>query len=756
MSDATFADKLASIMPEVAERIGPEFFGPHNKRLSTKREMRFGKKGSLVIDLEKGVYHDKEADEGGGVLKLLEVYKNLSKLEAIKWLEDQGYIEPQQQRRGDEAGSPQGKFAGFMDDWPIATFSYYDDAGRLAYEVLKFAKTAPRRYMQRRRHPEGKGWVWGLQEGTYAQNRAGDWFKEKDSTHKNAPRVTLPDAERWLYRRDEVLKAKAEGVPVILVGGEKDVETLRAWGFVATTNAQGEKYWRDSFDADLAGCDLFICSDNDATGHQRTMRRGASLQGRSKSVRVIDLKVMAWPDMPEKNDVTDWKDDAGGTAAAFTGLMARAPRWKIEPPKSRFKAIEWHHLDDPGPELEFLIDGWCTEGERSVVAGASKSGKTFLALHLAGCVMRGVPFFGYKAKKGGVVYQAGEGGRGIKKRLRAYRKYFQVEGEDVNFVLLPAKVDLYSRDGDVNPLIEEIKAWALTFSEPLRLVVVDTLATASIGANENDGRDMGIVLANIARIAEECDCHVMLVHHMNADGSKLRGHTSIFANVDQVISVTMDEETKVRSAVLTKQKDDDDGLTVKFALQSVPLSHDPKTDRDVTSCVIVSVEEKELLKKEQQKQGWSPTINERRVMLTYFDALSKHGILVGFDDVAKGDERQIPRSAVGKTILRWTDYRDVALSQMPEEEDRKKAGDKVRQQFAGVKTNLMRGGVLEIEGKYMWWTGKPIRGLPETFPSWGRHHASPAESDPGFDAPALTDQQVQDMLDFYQGEEVQL
>ena len=34
--------------------------------------MRFGNHGSMAVDLEKGVWHDHEAGEGGGVLDLIE------------------------------------------------------------------------------------------------------------------------------------------------------------------------------------------------------------------------------------------------------------------------------------------------------------------------------------------------------------------------------------------------------------------------------------------------------------------------------------------------------------------------------------------------------------------------------------------------------------------------------------------------------------------------------------------------------------
>lgn len=694
----------------VALRVLPEFMGEPNKALSSRSELRWGKNGSLSVDLVKQTWHDHEDQTGGGVLDLLTSFRGYTKAEAVEWLQDEGFLERKANPNGAANGSaPQGKFAGFMDDWPVATFQYFDDRGRLAYEVLKFAKTAPRRYMQRRKHPAGKGWIWGLQGGTYGQVKSGDWFKAKEGKHYQAEE-TFDDAVRWLYHRDEVLKAKADGRPVYLCEGEKDVETLRAWGFTATTNAGGAKYWTEAFDLDLAGADVVILPDNDETGQQRAMVRGAGLIGKSKSVRVLDIS-QHWKDAPEKADITDWKEATNGTAEQFAVMAKRAPLWKPERPKSRYNALEWSRLDDAGPELEFLVDGWLTEGERSVIGGPSKSGKSFLAIHLAMCVCRGQDFFDYPVKRGGVVYQAGEGAKGVKKRLKAYRKHFQVaDDEDVPFVFLGSKVDLYSRDGDTQGLIDEIKAWALTMAYPLRLVVIDTLATATAGADENSGKDMSVVLANIARIADETGAHVMLVHHMNADGKKLRGHTSVYANVDQVITVDCDETTKIRTATLSKQKDDEDGLKIRFALASVTVGFSERTQRDVTSCVVLSVSEKDRLKKEQERQGFTVNPTERRILMNMFDAIDRHGKFIA-------DEKDGPRAAIGRTVVHYDFYRDVALEKMPEIEDRKKAADQVRKEFARAKDFLIKAGIIGVSSPYMWWNGKPVRGFSRTFPS---------------------------------------
>jgi hypothetical protein len=50
---------------------------------------------------------------------------------------------------------------------------------------------------------------------------------------------------------------------------------------------------------------------------------------------------------------------------------------------------------------------------------------------------------------------------------------------------------------------------------------------------------MGLV-GGVAKIGAATGAAVSLVHHLNAVGDKLRGHTSIFASIDQVILVAKD------------------------------------------------------------------------------------------------------------------------------------------------------------------------------------------------------------------------
>jgi hypothetical protein len=42
--------------------------------------------------------------------------------------------------------------------------------------------------------------------------------------------------------------------------------------------------------------------------------------------------------------------------------------------------LAWEDLDAPGPEHEYLIDGLLTVGDKSIIGGPSRSGKSFLSI----------------------------------------------------------------------------------------------------------------------------------------------------------------------------------------------------------------------------------------------------------------------------------------------------------------------------------------------------------------------------------------
>lgn len=235
---------------------------------------------------------------------------------------------------------------------------------------------------------------------------------------------------------------------------------------------------------------------------------------------------------------------------------------------SGFKLLTRDDLDAL-PPMRWTVRGVLPETGLAAIYGAPGSGKSFLALDLAARISSGFPFwFGRQVTQRDVVYAALEGGRGIQQRVAAWDAENGARADRIRFFL--GGFTLLS-DEDVLRFTEAVRASC----EPGAVVIIDTLAQATPGADENAGKDMGLVLQAAQSVAGATSGLVILVHHSGKDGSRgLRGHSSLNGAMDAVICVDRDKQTERRSWQVTKMKDADDGATGMFLLSHHDLGDD--------------------------------------------------------------------------------------------------------------------------------------------------------------------------------------
>lgn len=108
-----------------------------------------------------------------------------------------------------------------------------------------------------------------------------------------------------LYRLPQLVAAieATPGETVVVAEGEKDVDTARALGFIATCNPHGALKWKDEFAPFLRGCRVVIIPDNDDRGRQHAAKVLRSVEPVAQSVVVAEL-----PGMPENGDLSDWTE----------------------------------------------------------------------------------------------------------------------------------------------------------------------------------------------------------------------------------------------------------------------------------------------------------------------------------------------------------------------------------------------------------------------------------------------------------------
>jgi hypothetical protein len=136
---------------------------------------------------------------------------------------------------------------------------------------------------------------------------------------------------------------------------------------------------------------------------------------------------------------------------------------------------------------------------------------------------------------------------------------------------------------------------------------------------------------------------VVLVHHTGKDESKgLRGHSSLFAAMDAVVTVSRDGDR--REWRMGKSKDGADGEAHTFKLQVEPLGFDEHGD-SLTSCVVVPTNE-------PPKEPKGKRMGECEGAVLEFLASKPGGVRKG--DVTKHFDGRYDRSNVYRAIRALT------------------------------------------------------------------------------------------------------
>lgn len=230
-------------------------------------------------------------------------------------------------------------------------------------------------------------------------------------------------------------------------------------------------------------------------------------------------------------------------------------------------------IQNPVPP-DWQIRGFMERGTLGMVFGDPKAGKTFLVIDLAAHHALGIDWRGNRTRPGRVVYVAGEGHRGIARRLTAWSLYQGVAAGDLaeSFVISDRSVPFSSA-----PALAELWALLAAMPEPPTLLVIDTLARAMVGMKEAT-EDMGQFIAVCEAIQHTFGCTVLLVHHTGrVEKDRARGPSALDGAVDFSFSVRKESSGLVRFSCQF-QKDAEEPEPLLFRLQSVELPREWNDD----------------------------------------------------------------------------------------------------------------------------------------------------------------------------------
>lgn len=232
------------------------------------------------------------------------------------------------------------------------------------------------------------------------------------------------------------------------------------------------------------------------------------------------------------------------------------------------------------PPIGWLVRSLIQEGDPVNLFGPSGSGKSFVAFDIAMAIARGTPWRGLKVKQGKVIYICAEGAGGFRTRMLAYQEYHGVKPEEMDFHVIPAAPSLI-KPKDIKDLIKAIEGVG-----GAHVIIVDTLAQTTSGADENSGEDMGPALTAVQLLSRHFNATTMLVHHTGKDVDRgARGWSGIKGAMGTQLEVIVQGDGS-RVLHVEKLKDGEAGGNHPFKLLQVALGMDEEGGA-VSSCVVV-------------------------------------------------------------------------------------------------------------------------------------------------------------------------
>lgn len=231
-------------------------------------------------------------------------------------------------------------------------YPYTDEQGRELFQVMRFRRADGKKDFRQRHRDENYQWNW-----------------------------TMTGVRRVLYHLPEVVEAVRNGQEVWLVEGEKDVETLRSHGVVATCNPMGAGKWLPEYTETLRGATVNIIADADTPGRRHAREVMALLRDAECAVRTFETT------LDRCKDITD-HINAGGTRDS---LVETTLGGETTVPSYSMDVLDYIQLEFE--EEEFVIPNTLAHEERVIVTGLEGHGKSTFIRQMSVMVAAGIhPF----------------------------------------------------------------------------------------------------------------------------------------------------------------------------------------------------------------------------------------------------------------------------------------------------------------------------------------------------------------------------
>ena len=390
---------------------------------------------------------------------------------------------------------------------------------------------------------------------------------------------------------------------------------------------------------------IIVTADND----WETEKEHGYNPGLREAQHVMNLKLAVGIAAPEFTDAeagnSDWNDYAliHGDAAAGNSLTDKIHRVlfseRIE--KYRVQAQEFGLVKKesfkefimPPKDPDFLIDGWLPGRGLVMLFAPTGSGKGFLTLDMAlSIACEDIhEWKGHKVlKHGHVIYFAGEGQRGMRKRCAGLCHELNLDPSRVKMDIIS---DAFPID-DSDPRAGVKRAIANIGNIDINqvLAIFDTTNRYMIG-DENKTVDANAYIRACQMIIDEFNCTVMTIHHtgLSPDAQKRARGSSVFKGALDV-ELFLSRENSVLTIEMTKAKDFEEASPMKLVMHKVEVPDYFRSDGTPdTTCVLLTPDESieaNLLPPQETPAAEKLTEKEELAKRSYSDAAREHGRII--------------------------------------------------------------------------------------------------------------------------------
>ena len=568
---------------QIAPQVVLELLG--EPKVKKGDEWRYGNKGSLVVNIGNATWFDFENDEGGGIVDLI---KRESR-EVNDILNLCGY---------DLAPQP------FVVKPPSVGAKSISNAEmhKLQSEAIISLRYSPDFVVMR--FPEN--------------------HKIKQ---KYAPFTKMIDGKWCMKRPDGLLpiyfRNQYPDKPILINEGEKaTVASEKIWQGDSVTWHGGVNAWQKADWSPIEGREVIIFPDNDEAGKKCANDLSDHLRRQKCKVKVVEPP----KDFAEKDDLYDALQSNYFKTPEELELFINKQEQKIPRGSLRFQTVKEAILNVENPK--WLIEG-CFEQEKLItVFGEPKSGKSFIAIAMACAVASGTEFYGCKANRSNVIYLAGEGLSGMRKRLLAFHQssyghklFFTDEEKNANTKLQDARLFLSNRGARINEedeykkLEDEINLIKEQYGN-IGLIIFDTFQR-SFSGDENSAQEVNKFVKAADQLIHEYQCAVLLVHHTGRGNlNRARGSSVLDASIDGEFKVKRKDDEGIMYVNFEQTKNKDGmGMTKKrFKFHEENLIG---AGLEMTSGLLIEVDDDNDNFEEFDKKAYLKGIDKKLVNLMY-------------------------------------------------------------------------------------------------------------------------------------------